>query len=111
VQVAAVPPATPGTTEVPPRWIRLKLEPAPKDAPATGHVLKPGAALDVLTEPWTPPAPGTYVAEGSWQDYTGPAKRDEQKTTAALPTSADPVQGLFVVRGAAFSEYLRFKTN
>jgi hypothetical protein len=108
VRVAPAPVLVPGQMELPPRWQRIPLEPAPP-VPDTGLTIKPQESLLIQCAPWPAPASGEYVAQATWEDYAGPSKIDPKKVQAPIPKDADSDPKPLVLRGAAFSSYFRFK--
>lgn len=110
MRVAPAPVTAPGAMEIPPRWRPLGLEPPPPDVPDEGLTIQPKESLVVLSALWTP-IPGNFLAQAVWQDYFGPAKIDPLKVQPPIPKDAGPDTKPFVIRGAAFSSYLRFAIN
>ncbi len=90
-----------------PEFTSIPLKPSPAGAAAV--VLAAGQSLNLETVPWSPPAPGRYLANAGWTDYAGPAI----DSSTVMPMIPDPggEQGdrrPYLIRGAAFSSYLQF---
>lgn len=105
VSVAEEAVQTPGSFALPPIWGPIALQPL-GNAPAT-ITLAAGQTHEVETVPWSPPSSsGKYVVQGSWTDYLGPIV-DPRDVMPFIPDveSADPKP--YVIRGAAFSRYLK----
>lgn len=111
MQVAPRPARVPGEMVIPPRWQRVGLEPAPPEVADEGRTIRSKDSLTILSATWNAPAPGDYVAQAVWQDYVGPTKLDLTKVQAAVPKDAEGSDKVFVVRGAAFSSYVRFTVS
>ncbi len=108
VQAAFLPPEVPGQMDLPPDWQRVSLEAAPAGLQDEGVIIPAKGSVTFLTRPWTPPTSGEYVVQAVWQDYYGPIKINPLEVQAPVPQSADTNDKPFVLRGAAFSSFLRF---
>ncbi len=72
-------------------------------------LLAPGQSVEVETVPWSPPAPGKYMAKATWMDYTGPDANPKSVMPMIPDPSAEPGDSRpYIVRGAAFSGYIHF---
>jgi len=93
VQVAVLPEEKPGVTSLPLEWTFFPLTAPQGDTPAGLIVLKPGSSFSARTETWPGWRSGTrFIALGVYSDYTGPPEID----------------GVYRIRGAAFSDALEF---
>ena len=107
VEVAERKDPIPGTFSSPPTFRSVPLQPL-GDAPAS-LVLGPGQKHVVETVVWTPPHPGRYFAHAHWKDYDGP-KVDPKKIMPLIPDPAAAAADArpYVIRGAVFSESIKF---
>ncbi len=108
VQVALLPESVPGEMEIPPQWQTLALEEVPGQVLEGGHTIRPKESLVVKSKIWTAPANGEYVAQAIWQDYQGPPDIDMSLVQPLVPADVTQNEQPFVVRGSAFSSYLKF---
>ncbi len=93
VQVAALPEEKPGVTSPPLEWTFVPLAAPQGGASPALVVLKPGSSFDARTETWPGWRSGIrFIALGVYSDYTGPPE----------------VDGVYRIRGAAFSDALEF---
>ena len=108
VRVAPVRPPVPlGSFSYPPPMTPVPLAPL-GHAPAL-VTLAAGKSLEVETLSWSAPAPGKYLAEGTWEDYQGP----DVNPKTVMPTIPDPDQAAtdvlpYLIRGAAVSNGVPF---
>lgn len=98
---------TPGRFSPMPTFLPVPLE-APA-APGTSISLAAGQTCDMDSVAWAAPAAGSYVAQGSWKDYAGPAAEPDA-LLPALPDGEDVDSDprAYPLRGAAFSGYVHF---
>jgi hypothetical protein len=106
VKVAAVPAKTPGVMEIPPRWQVVMLETAPPATADSGVVIKAGGSWTATSVVWMPPKAGEYVVQGVWEDYPG-ATASQGDLQPAVPVDAGPDGRGLMLRGAAFSKYVK----
>ncbi len=107
LRIAPAPIKKPGEMEIPPRWQPLLLELAPSGTIDTGVVIKPNESLVAAAMVWNPPKPGEYIVQGVWQDCAGATKVDASILQPAIPQGVVPETKMLMLRGAAFSKYLR----
>lgn len=97
---------TPGAFALPPVWKPVALQPL-GSAPAS-VTIAPGRAHEVETVAWAPPASGgKFVAQAIWTDYVGPVV-DPSSVMPMVPDPQENDERPYVVRGAAFSSFLKF---
>ena len=93
VQVAELPEEKPGVTSPPLEWTRVPLIMVQGGSPASLVVLDPGSSFIARTEAWPGWRQGPrFIALGVYSNYMGP----------------DEVDGIYRIRGAAFSDALEF---
>lgn len=114
IRIADAPINTAGVTEIPPNFSPVALEPLPAGAnPDAPKILHQGERLVVSSVAWPrPDRGGEFLAQAVFEDYSGSAAQPEGGTLDAIPdpesiSAAKP----YVVRGAAFSSYLRFRLD
>jgi hypothetical protein len=107
IKIAPAPVKKPGEMEIPPRWQPLGLEGAASGTVDSGVTIQPNESLVAASLPWIPPQAGEYVVQGVWMDCAGAAKADASLLQAAIPAGVGPEGKMLMLRGAAFSKYLR----
>jgi len=114
VQVSPWPVTVPGQPARPPVWQRIALDAAPRDTEDTedtGVTIKPQESVVFQSALWTAPASAVFVAQAVWEDYHGPVKIDPTKVQPPIPPEPGTDDRPFVVRGAAFSKYVRVEAG
>lgn len=93
VRVAPYPYEVPGFTAPPLEWSRVALLPDARGSSDADVRIDPGMSFSFLTEEWSAPQAGRYLAQGIYSSYGGSGERE----------------GVYRVRGACFSFGLEFE--